>query len=160
MMSRELVREMWSNISSKDDLLMLNVEFIDADDLKLLPRVVDRLLEMKGVSTALVYGIKGGTVFLVGRSKRRQSLTTKIQRAFPELGRVKEVNGYTLAMLPLGMLGLLQSREKILSVVDELMNDALAGGKATRGFGTVFDRMAEIKNLINLPMGHRQGVVL
>ncbi|NOZ58373.1 MAG: hypothetical protein GXO66_02155 [Euryarchaeota archaeon] len=160
MISQELMKEMAGNVATRGDFLMLNVEFIDTDDLKVLPRVVDRLLEMEGVSTALVYGIRGGVVYLVGRSRRRTNLTAKIQKAFPELGRVKEVNGYTLAMLPLGMLGVFQSREKLLSVVDELMNDALAGGKATRGFGSVFERVAEVKNLISLPVQHRQGVVL
>jgi nanoRNase/pAp phosphatase (c-di-AMP/oligoRNAs hydrolase) len=159
MISEEILKEMSGNVATRGDFLMLNVEFIDGDELRLLPKVVDRLLEMKGVSTALVYGIKDGMVYLVGKSRRRANLASKIQKAFPELGRVKEVNGYTLAMIPLGMLGYFQSQEKVLRVVDELMNDTLAGGKATRGFGTVYDRVAEIKNLINMPL-HRQGVVL
>jgi nanoRNase/pAp phosphatase (c-di-AMP/oligoRNAs hydrolase) len=159
MITQELLKEMAGNVATKGDFLMLNVEFIDNSDLNLLPKVVDRLLEMKGVSTALVYGIKGGMVYLVGKSRRRVNLAAKIEKAFPELGRVKEVNGYTLAMIPLGMLGYFHSQEKILRVIDELMNEALAGGTATRGFGTVFDRVADIKNLISLP-GHKQEVVL
>jgi nanoRNase/pAp phosphatase (c-di-AMP/oligoRNAs hydrolase) len=158
MISQEFFKEVAGNVVTKDDFLMLNVEFIESSDLDYLPKVVDRLLEMKGISTALVYGIKGGMVYLVGKSRKRVNLTAMIKRAFPELGKVKEVNGYTLAMIPLGMLGYFHSQEKILHVIDELMNEALAGGTATRGFGTVFERIADIKNLISLPT-RKQEVV-
>lgn len=159
MITKELLKEIAGNVATKGDLLMLNVEFIDSGDLNLLPKVVDRLLEIKGVSTVLVYGIKGGMVYLAGKSSRRINLAAKIEKAFPDLARVKEVNGYTLAMIPLGMLGYFNNQEKILRVIDELMNEALAGGTATRGFGTTFNRVVDIKNLISIA-GHKQEVAL
>ncbi len=155
MIPHDLLREMAYNVVSKGDFLMLNVEFIDDRDLNLLPKVADRLLEIEGVSTVIVYGIKGSMVYMVGKSRGKVNLVSKIKKAFPGMGRVKEINGYTIAVIPMGMLCSFHSQEKILRVVDELMNDALTGGEATRGFGTVFDRVADIKNLINLPE-HRQ----
>ncbi|WP_456475548.1 hypothetical protein [Candidatus Pyrohabitans sp.] len=150
MLSKEFLKEVAGNVSTKGDFLMLNVEFIENSDLEHLPGVVDRLLKMEGVSTVLVYGIKGSVVYLAGRSTRGLELANKLKHAFPGLCRVKETNGYVLAVIPLGMLGYFNSQEKVLQVVDELMNDALAGGAATRGFGTVFERVAGIKNLVNL----------
>jgi len=160
MIPQNLLREMAYNVVSKGDFLMLNVEFIDDSDLNLLPKVADRLLEMKGVSTVVVYGIKGSMVYLVGKSRRKANLAARIRKAFPEIGKVREVNGYTIAIIPMGMLCSFHSQEKILRVVDDLMNEAFTGGTGTRGFGTVFDRIADIKNLVSLPQHGRQGAAL
>ncbi len=152
----KVVRELAANMATKDELVMLNVEFLRNEDLGHMPKVVDWLLQREGVETAVVYGVKEDGVYLVGRSRKRSSIKQMLQRAFPGLSMVKDADGYTLAVIPLGALGYFHSQRKVLNIVDELMNDALAGGAARRGGGMVFERIAGIKDM--LAVDEKQGV--
>ncbi len=152
----KVVRELVANMATKDELVMLNVEFLRNEDLGQMPRVVDWLLQREGVETAVVYGVKEDGVYLVAKSRRQQSLREMLRRAFPGLSMVRDADGYTLAVIPLGALGYFHSQRKVLNIVDELMNEALAGGAARRGGAAVFERIAGIKDMISVD--EKQGV--
>ncbi len=141
-----LLNEAGSNVVIRDSFVLLDMEFINRKDLDILPKVVDKLVSTEDVDTAVVYGIKDEVVYIVGRGAVNGELRDIINTHFSNLGKVKETNGFTLAMVPLGIAGML-SRENLLRLIDDIMIKVFFPGKGPDS-STAFDRLNEVKQLV------------
>lgn len=142
-----LSTEASSNIARRGDILLLNAEVLDKEDLEVLPRVVERLISMDGVRTAVVYGLMEETIYIVGKSAGRASLYSTMEKNFSSIGKVRKQSGFSLAMVPLGIVKLLD-REKALSLVGEVMGGAFFSGQCAGGFSSTYPRLKEVKELV------------
>jgi len=138
--------EAGSNIVKKGDFLILNVEFLEKKELDMLPKVVDKLVAMEGVNSALVYGIYDGAMYMVGK-ERGKKLERVMKRKFSTWGRVDKIRGFSATTVPMGIINLLD-RDALLSVAERIIVEAFLDGEGSRGFSTTYHRLEDVKRMV------------
>jgi nanoRNase/pAp phosphatase (c-di-AMP/oligoRNAs hydrolase) len=99
-----------------------------------LAQAADRLLDMDGVRTTLVYGFMDGTVFLSGRARGADiDLGETLRDAFDQIGSAGGHADMAGAQIPLGILGDVEDEEAesltriVRDVIDDRFFDSLEG---------------------------------
>ncbi len=161
-MIQEALKEVAGNARMKGSVLLLNTEFMSREDLESMPRVAERLLEMDGVSTAVVYGVSGNALYVFAKSKNSgASIEKLLNRAFSHVGQVKATNDVALAKVPLGLMGLLKNTSAILRTLEDAMCDALLGGaeSAKNPFCEQAHSITRLKEIKSLVQGRERKAV-
>lgn len=93
-----------------------------------LPQAADRLLQLEGVTTTVVYGIMDGTVYISARSRADDmDLGGAMRDAFDPVGSAGGHLDMAGAQLPLGVFGELQDTDSLGPLVESsVMNRVLA----------------------------------
>ncbi|MFT4947087.1 MAG: nanoRNase/pAp phosphatase (c-di-AMP/oligoRNAs hydrolase) [Natronomonas sp.] len=89
-----------------------------------LAQAADRLLNMEGITTVLVYGIKDGRIFISARARGAEiDLGEALRDAFGQIGSAGGHVDMAGAQIELGVLGSTDDREESLhSIVEEMVS--------------------------------------
>lgn len=90
-----------------------------------LAQAADRLLDMEGVTTTLVYGFMNGTVYVSGRARGADlDLGETLRDAFDQIGSAGGHADMAGAQIPLGILGAVgaDSTESLAEVVRQIIS--------------------------------------
>jgi nanoRNase/pAp phosphatase (c-di-AMP/oligoRNAs hydrolase) len=91
-----------------------------------LAQAADRLLEMEGVSSTLVYGFKNGTVYVSGRARGTDlDLGETLRDAFDAIGSAGGHADMAGAQIPIGILADVEedSTESLAVVVEDIVSE-------------------------------------
>jgi nanoRNase/pAp phosphatase (c-di-AMP/oligoRNAs hydrolase) len=115
-----------------------------------LPQAAERLLSMDGVTVAVVYGYRDGTVYVSGRARGADvDLGETLRDAFGEIGSAGGHADMAGAQLELGILGETdddgQLREVLESVVSERVFETLTPTTGPTGADDAWDGIVELE---------------
>jgi len=102
------------------DLLLANGGEISRDELELMPKVSDYLIDKENVSTVVIYGVYDTKAYVLIKcldEGKREALRKK----FCSVADVKEVGNYLLAKFQLGILNLTKNGRKLQILEDILL---------------------------------------
>jgi nanoRNase/pAp phosphatase (c-di-AMP/oligoRNAs hydrolase) len=106
----------------EDDVVLSFVGSIGTRDL--LPQAADRLLNLEGISTTVVYGIVDESVHLSARSRADgMDLGETVRAAFGEMGAAGGHIDMAGAQMNLGLLGDLEDDESVAPLVESVVVD-------------------------------------
>ncbi|MFC4549453.1 MULTISPECIES: DHH family phosphoesterase [Halorussus] len=91
-----------------------------------LAQAADRLLNMEGVTTTLVYGFRNGTVYVSARARGTDiDLGETLRDAFGQIGSAGGHADMAGAQIPLGLLGEVEDEqeESLASVISEVITE-------------------------------------
>ncbi|MFC7155216.1 DHH family phosphoesterase [Halomarina halobia] len=91
-----------------------------------LAQAADRLLDMEGISTTLVYGIQEGTIYASARTRGADlDVGETLREAFSQIGEAGGHADMAGAQIPLGLLGSVEedSDEELREIIEDVIND-------------------------------------
>ena len=103
----------------------------ELQDRDALAQAADRLLDLQGINSTLVYGVKDGTIFASARARGTDvDLGEVLREAFGQIGSAGGHADMAGAQITLGVLGSIEDRDESLhqvvrTVVDDRFLDAL-----------------------------------
>lgn len=111
-----------TNRTTHGPALITGVGYISNRDA--LAQAADRLLNLEGVTTTLVHGIKEQTVFVSARARGADvDLGEALRDAFGQIGSAGGHADMAGAQLELGMMGVNEDTESVPDVVDDVLSD-------------------------------------
>ncbi|MFC6991911.1 bifunctional oligoribonuclease/PAP phosphatase NrnA [Haladaptatus sp. GCM10025707] len=111
-----------------------------------LAQAADRLLDMKGITTTLVYGFKDGTVFVSGRARGADlDLGETLRDAFGQIGSAGGHADMAGAQISLGLLGDVEEgqEESLRQILTDVVTD--------RFFDTLTSRPGRPASVYSIP---------
>jgi nanoRNase/pAp phosphatase (c-di-AMP/oligoRNAs hydrolase) len=118
----ETVGRAISNRSVESDVLTSCVG--DISDRDTLSQAADRLLDMEGVTTTLVFGYTDGTVFVSARTRGTDiDLGEVLRDAFAQIGSAGGHADMAGAQIPVGMLAEESTEDERGEIIDEVVSE-------------------------------------
>lgn len=106
----------------KGSYLLSNVGFIR--DRETLPQAAEYLLNLEGISTALVYGIANNVIHISGRNRDvRINLGEVMHKAFGDIGQAGGHAHAAAAKISLGLFGSVKDKNTLLRLSEEAIVD-------------------------------------
>lgn len=114
----DIIGDAIKNRKTKNGYLFSNVGYVRNRDA--LPQAADLLINLEGISTALVYGITDEAIIMSGRNRDlRLNLGNVMSEAFSEIGDAGGHATMAAANIPLHVFSSVREKEDLLSLVIE-----------------------------------------
>lgn len=140
----ELAEEFQGNFLVTNEVVILNAEFLeDREDLENLPRIALKLLELLEIESSVVYGIRGGVVYIAAAGNTA-SLRQRFTSHFGEFIKLRLQGNLLLGMLPLG-IAMTLNRERQVRIAEEAMSNVFSYSKRDN---VAFNRLNCLKNKV------------
>ncbi len=140
----ELAEEFQGNFLVTEEAVILNAEFLeDREDLENMPRIAQKLLELLEIGSSVVYGIRGGVVYIAAAGDIA-TLRQKFISHFGEFIKLRLQGNLLLGMLPLG-IAMALSQEKQVRIAEEAMGNLFS---STKRDNVAFNRLNHLKSKV------------
>lgn len=126
------------------ETIVINGEFLNREELEMMPKLADYLMEREKAKNVVIYGIKDDHLYLLSKCKQAE-MARRIERKFSKVGESRKVGDLILAKVHLGIVATVEDRFKKIRYVEEIITETIENGASKRKFGS---RLNEIKRLI------------
>jgi len=114
----DIIGDAIKNRKTKNGYLFTNVGYVRNRDA--LPQAADLLINLEGISTALVYGITDDAIIMSGRNRDlRLNLGNVMSEAFSDLGDAGGHATMAAASIPLHVFSAVREKKGLLELVIE-----------------------------------------
>jgi nanoRNase/pAp phosphatase (c-di-AMP/oligoRNAs hydrolase) len=112
----DIIGDAITNRKTKNGYLFTNVGYVRNRDA--LPQAADLLINLEGISTALVYGITDDAIIMSGRNRDlRLNLGNVMSEAFSDIGDAGGHATMAAASIPLHVFSTVRDKEELLELV-------------------------------------------
>lgn len=126
------------------ETIVINGEFLNREELEMMPKLADYLMEREKAKNVVIYGIKDDHLYLLSKCKQAE-MARRIERKFSKVGESRKVGDLILVKVHLGIVATVEDRFKKIRYVEEIITETIENGASKRKFGS---RLNEIKRLI------------
>ncbi len=126
------------------ETLLINGEFLNREELELMPQLANYLMNREKAKNVVIYGIKDNHLYILSKCKETK-IAEKIMRKFSKAGESKKVGDLILAKIPLGIIATVENRFKRMQYIQEIMTEIIEKRRNRKKFE---NRLNEIKKLI------------
>ena len=126
------------------ETIVINGEFLNREELEIMPKLADYLMEREKAKNVIIYGIRDDHLYILSKCKQDE-MAKRIVRKFSKAGESRKVGDLILAKVHLGIIATVEDRFKKIRYVEEIITETIEDGASKRRFGS---RLNEIKRLI------------
>ncbi|RLG56283.1 MAG: hypothetical protein DRN95_07070 [Candidatus Hydrothermarchaeota archaeon] len=126
------------------ETIVINGEFLNREEIEMMPKLADYLMEREKAKNVVIYGIKDDHLYLLSKCKQAE-MARRIERKFSKVGESRKVGDLILTKVHLGIVATVEDRFKKIRYVEEIITETIENGASKRKFGS---RLNEIKRLI------------
>jgi len=126
------------------ETIVINGEFLNREEIEMMPKLADYLMEREKAKNVVIYGIKDDHLYLLSKCKQAE-MARRIERKFSKVGESRKVGDLILTKVHLGIVATVEDGFKKIRYVEEIITETIENGASKRKFGS---RLNEIKRLI------------